>query len=142
MNRLTWRNDLGETTSYNPSADYVAGDNEIRNLLADYEDTGLTPEEMQRVLNSHPVRLEKGQIIVNEKAFNFCQSEYTRLRAELEQYKRALGLACSALKVSLPICPADLVKDEIASGECIGCKGEKAYKCWLSYYLAQAKAVE
>lgn len=38
MERLTGRNSLGEITSYNSKTDYTAGDKEIRNKLAYYEE--------------------------------------------------------------------------------------------------------
>ena len=46
MERLTGRNEFGESTSYNPTTDKTAGDRQIRDRLAAYESTGLMPEEV------------------------------------------------------------------------------------------------
>lgn len=47
--RLTGRNEFGEVTSYNPEMDYVAGDKEIRDRLALYEDSSMSPEQVQEL---------------------------------------------------------------------------------------------
>lgn len=49
--RLTGYNEFGEVTSYNPNSGIVAGDKEIKTRLAEYENTGLSPEQVQAVLD-------------------------------------------------------------------------------------------
>lgn len=51
MDRLTGRNEFSEVTSYNPETDHVAGDREIRDRLAEYEDIGLSPEQIFQVID-------------------------------------------------------------------------------------------
>ena len=74
----------------------------IANLLAEYEDTGLTPQE-------------------------------------IEQYKRALELACDyKLNDSCP--SAEENWEPPHKHLCAQCTGSDCIVCWGKYFLAQAKA--
>jgi len=54
--------------------------------LAEYEDTGLTPEELKRTLKKYPVTIDKEtQIIVDKHAFDSNMDEIVALRDRFQQ---------------------------------------------------------
>ena len=118
MDRLTTRRADGsvETTGKTYSlfnmdlVDSSRGNDRYDVRLAEYEDTGLSPEQVQDI------------------------------KAELEQYKRALELACKLIKNVMDICPAD---SETFSGEyCDKCSVRDVADCWKEHCLSQAKEAD
>lgn len=135
MDRLTGRNEFGEVTSYNPVTEHVAGDKEIRDRLAEYEDIGLTPEEIKLFLHDRGI----GLAIRSREA----REESARLRSRLRQAERALELACEeVVEVDEGNCPG-CVKDNklMHPGGCPVPK-ERYKNCWRDYFLAQVEDVD
>lgn len=108
MERLTTRREDGriETTGmsyseihmgYVPSA-RVNDKYDVR--LAEYEDTGLTPEELKRTLKKYPVAIDKEtQIIVDKHAFDSNMDEIVALRDRLQQAEADNAALVEGLKL-------------------------------------------
>ena len=65
MKRLTGKTEFG-ITSYNPETDYVAGFEEMRERLYQYENTGLTPKEIVKKANDYSEIFKMGKELIDE----------------------------------------------------------------------------
>lgn len=68
------------------------------------------------------------------------EQENFALKAEVEQYNRALKAACEHIAlIQDSICPADM---DGFGGDCSMCGNNDVIDCWVEHYLQQAKAGE
>jgi hypothetical protein len=62
---------------------------EMVDRLAAYEDSGLSPEEIKKILGSRVVTLADDQVIVDRDAFDRCIAENERMYDELQELAKA-----------------------------------------------------
>lgn len=106
MERLTRKDEFG-VTSYNPKTGYVAGFEEIRERLYQYEETELSPEEIEKLKNDFNFMQElyKG----SESAKNL----YLKGQHRAEELNRELANKVEELEEEISILRSNACIEEV-----------------------------